>query len=253
MCRRIGKVKIYKLVIADDESWILEGLRDCMDWKSLGFEIVGAFEDSEAALQFCISHEVDAVLSDINMPQMTGLDFIKKLRESGKDHIQVVFITGYALFEYAKTAISIGASDYLLKPLNPDDIKKAFEKVRMTLDRIGNHQEEIRRMEKLAEEFEGTHAGLCKEVVQYLAENYAQDISMPQLASCFQISQNYLGKVFQQTSGMNIRACLNEIRIEKAENLLKTGRYRMYEVAEMVGFSNYDYFRKIYKQYKTKD
>ena len=52
---------------------------------------------------------------------------------------------------------------------------------------------------------------------------------------------------------MNIRACLNEIRIEKAENLLKTGRYRMYEVAEMVGFSNYDYFRKIYKQYKTKD
>ena len=106
-------MKIYKLVIADDESWILEGLRDCMDWKSLGFEIVGAFEDSEAALQFCISHEVDAVLSDINMPQMTGLDFIKKLRESGKDHIQVVFITGYALFEYAKTAISIGASDYL--------------------------------------------------------------------------------------------------------------------------------------------
>ena len=103
---------MYNLIIADDEPNIILGIEKYVDWKSCGFKIVKTAASGEEVIDYIKSHSVDAVLTDINMPNKSGLDIAKYIYENSLD-IKIVFLTGYGEFEYAKTAITYGVSSYL--------------------------------------------------------------------------------------------------------------------------------------------
>lgn len=108
---------MYKVVLADDETIALEGLRTQTDWEELGFEICGACENGEEALDAIVQNSPDLVITDIRMPGIDGLELIRRVRSLEMEQPMFIVLSGYGEFEYARTAIRYGVRHYLLKPV----------------------------------------------------------------------------------------------------------------------------------------
>lgn len=116
-----------KMILADDEPVITRGIQKLVDWDSLGIEIIGEFDDGKKALEGIIRLKPDLALLDISMPSMTGIEILKECKAMNCK-TQIIFISGFQDFEYAKDAIKYGAVDYLLKPVIEDELLNAVEK-----------------------------------------------------------------------------------------------------------------------------
>lgn len=112
---------MFNVILIDDEPWALIGLQRIFPWESCGFCIAGAYTDPKEALAAILSQTpaIDAVFSDIRMPDISGIELIKKARDGGSDAL-FIFISGHADFQYAREAIRFGAHDYLLKPVEEE-------------------------------------------------------------------------------------------------------------------------------------
>ena len=93
--------ELYNLILVDDEDDIRDGLKDMIDWESIGFRVAAAFSDGDKALEYVLSNPVDAVLTDVNMTSVSGLALARGIRSSKPD-IKVVILSGYKQFEYVK-------------------------------------------------------------------------------------------------------------------------------------------------------
>ncbi len=138
---------MYNLIIVDDEDIIRRGLRNTVDWKSLGFQVIGSADNGIAALKLIRSKPPHAVLTDIKMPLMDGLDLLKKI---SKDFpaIKVVLLSGYDEFAYAKQGMMLGAEGYILKLSLEKDIEEVFSKVRKDLDEQNANKDQLKRLKK---------------------------------------------------------------------------------------------------------
>jgi len=114
---------LWKLLIAEDETTIRRGLRNAANWEDYSIEIVGEAEDGEIALEMAIELQPHILFVDINMPFLNGLELIKELREHLPESIFIV-ISGYDQFSYAQQAIKMDVFDYILKPVNTEELKK---------------------------------------------------------------------------------------------------------------------------------
>ena len=121
---KVGKG--YKVLVADDEYIICERLR--MNLEAEGFEVTGCAENGIQALEMFHKTSPDIIISDISMPALSGIELIQKVREENSP-VKFVFLTGFSEFDYAITAIKHNASDYLLKPLDSDELKKVMAKI----------------------------------------------------------------------------------------------------------------------------
>lgn len=118
---------MLRMILADDEPVITKGIQKLVDFKRLGIEITGEFEDGKAALDSIIKERPDMALLDIQMPKKTGIDILKELKQLGIG-TKVVFISGFQDFQYAKDALTYGAVDYLLKPVIKEELVGTIEK-----------------------------------------------------------------------------------------------------------------------------
>jgi two-component system, response regulator YesN len=123
---------LYKLLIVDDETWVRERLKHTIKWSDIGLEVIGEAEDGEEALALTEALSPDIVITDIRMPCINGLEYIKKLRDNHND-TKFIIISGYSDFEYAQRALKLGAYDYILKPIEDDDligvVKRCVEEI----------------------------------------------------------------------------------------------------------------------------
>lgn len=138
-------MKTWKVLIADDEPMIREGLRDSIDWPKLGMEVVAEAEDGEEALELAVEHDIHLLLADLNMPIMSGIDMIRALKEK-KPNCQVIIITGHDEFAYAQEALRMNVTDYILKPVKPDQLCEVVTRVR---DKLQETQKESVRVETM--------------------------------------------------------------------------------------------------------
>ena len=111
---------MLKLMIVDDEYLIRQYIRNCIDWKKLGYRIVGEFESAASALRAAKETRPDVVLTDICMPEIDGLSFTEKIKECLPD-VKVIVVTGHDDFAYAQRGIQVGLDNYLLKPVNEEE------------------------------------------------------------------------------------------------------------------------------------
>ena len=107
---------MVKVFLVEDESIIRRGIRDNIAWESHGFEFVGEAGDGEYAYPLLLNTKPDILITDIKMPFMDGLELSRLVKKS-LPKTRIIILSGYNEFEYAKEAIKIGISDYLLKPV----------------------------------------------------------------------------------------------------------------------------------------
>lgn len=142
---------MYTVLIADDEASIREGLKYIMDWENMGFSICGETSNGEDTLQTILQTEPNLVLLDIRMPKMYGTDIIRIARENGYRG-KFIILSGYSDFAYAQTAIRYGASFYLTKPIEEEELQRAVEKIKETLVAEKNRSDNIALFKSKARE-----------------------------------------------------------------------------------------------------
>jgi len=123
----------YKVFLVEDEITTREGIRDNVDWKSAGFEFCGEAPDGEIALPLIEATQPDLLITDIKMPFMDGLQLCKIIRE----HLpwtKIIIISGYDDFSYAQSAIKLGVTEYLLKPIGVQEMQQVLTKIASALD-----------------------------------------------------------------------------------------------------------------------
>jgi len=123
----------YKVFLVEDEIVTREGIRDTVDWAAAGYQFCGEAPDGEIALPLIYERRPETVITDIKMPFMDGLQLCRILRET-LPATKIIILSGHDEFKYAQEAIQIGVTEYLLKPIVPQDLLTALRKVARQID-----------------------------------------------------------------------------------------------------------------------
>lgn len=126
---------MYKLYLLDDEPFILEGLKYIIDWEEYGFDVVGTSSNGEDGFNFIKNEDIDLIITDIMMPKMTGLELISNLKKINHN-AKFIVLSAFQEFQYAKEAISMGAENYLTKPIDEDELIQTIEEVKKKIEKI---------------------------------------------------------------------------------------------------------------------
>jgi two-component system, response regulator YesN len=395
---------MYKMLVVDDEYLVRMGIRETIDWGNYDIEIIGEADNGKSGLKMALELKPDLILSDIKMPVMDGLEFVKQLLDHKLD-CTVVILSGYKDFDYAKGTLEKGAYSYLLKPIDNDelittvvealeqlkqkretkdyyqrledqlpslkenlvdklihekdndykDIQKNLMLYGITIPKngflvyvqmdetVGLKKEEVKRIlhsinqlinskfkcdaeenitfyedtafvmlvnegetnesvlqkcEEAVKHFEKKHSEIISvcvsdsyhslkeihnlyevaketisnklfpminsvvlankeeekykpqviEVMKFIAENYHQNITIKTVADTLYISESYLMHMFKDNVGKTFNEVLTEYRIMIAKKLLLTNQYKVYEIAEMVGYNDVKYFSQVFRK-----
>lgn len=141
---------MYKLIIVDDEPYIVQLIEKLIDYDRLHIQLVGATSDPANALELIREYAPDILITDMRMPCMDGLALIEHINQSNLP-ISIIAISGYRRFDYAYNALKGGVEDYLVKPISRQELNNALEKV---CRRLGNFQDERDFRLKMEEEAE---------------------------------------------------------------------------------------------------
>jgi len=136
----------YKVFLVEDEIVAREGIRDNVDWRSAGFEFCGEAPDGEIALPLIEKTQPDVIITDIKMPFMDGLQLSKVIREQ-MPWVKIIILSGHDEFEYAQSAIKLGVTEYLLKPINASEIQNVLKTVATTLDQESEERKNLKELQ----------------------------------------------------------------------------------------------------------
>lgn len=142
---------IYKVMLVDDEEEARSAIARKIDWDGIGFELVAEAENGEDALEKAEKYTPDVVMTDIHMPFMDGLELSKRLKTTAPG-TRIVIFSGYDEFEYAKEAISLEVDEYILKPIDAEEVEKVFKRIKEHLDEEFDKRHNIERLEKYYQE-----------------------------------------------------------------------------------------------------
>ncbi len=151
----------YKVFFVEDEIITREGIRDNVDWEASGFNFCGEAADGEMALPLLRTVQPDVLITDIKMPFMDGLQLSKIVRER-MPWVKIIILSGHDEFEYARKAISLGVTDYLLKPVTVQSLQATLQRLSVQLDHERKEQNDLKR---LREQMEDNHEMLCERLL----------------------------------------------------------------------------------------
>ena len=225
-----------KILIIDDEPKIRNGLSNLLTRRE-GWEVAGAYENAADALKYLAVNQVDVMITDIKMPEISGLELIARIRERDKK-TAIIILSGYSNFQFAQRAIELGVSRYLTKPTNPRELICVLEE---TEKKLGGKQEKEEDSGKIPNLF-------VQKAADYIKLNYSEKISIKEIADQLYLSPNYLSELFKKHTGKTISEYLTEYRLEKACQLLDHAEYRVGDVSGMVGIHDGRYFSNMFKK-----
>lgn len=243
-----------KVLIVEDEDIIRKGLMFMAKWSQYDCVVVGEAINGNDGLKQIEEKRPDIVIVDINMPEKDGLSMIEESIELyGYD---TIIISGYSEFSYAKKAISLGVSDYLLKPINFNELYPILEKIiakRSHLQQLNQDKKQIdiekARLHLISGE-ESPHTNRYVDLMlDSIRTRYQSRLSLTDISIECGMSCTYLNTKLKQYTGYTFNDYLNRYRIQQAVKLLNDSDLKVYEIADAVGFSDYKYFIKVFKKY----
>ncbi|SCX07731.1 two-component system, response regulator YesN [Lachnospiraceae bacterium YSD2013] len=236
------------VMIVDDEKYVRMGIKEETDWALIGCEVVAEAANGEEALEKAEATRPDLVISDIRMPKMDGIELAEKLIEKYPS-IKVIFLTAYNEFEYARQAVRIGVSDYLLKPFKDGELEASVQRL---LHLHPNTPASVKELENTLIPLKDK-AEISNRYVQtaltYIEEHFADlDFSIGKLADSMGVSEGHISRLFKSETDVGINNYLTRYRIRKAMDYLKDVQVKVYEVAEKVGYQDIAYFSNTFKK-----
>lgn len=247
-------IQLYKVLIVEDELIIRKGLIFSFNWDELGCTVVGEAENGQEGLEKIAELKPDIVIADINLPIINGISMIGKTIDEYQ--YSAIIVSGYSEFEYAKTAMKYGVTEYLLKPLNHDElseaIKKAVERreIRNVYNKVLKNKTDVKEIIVLDYEADYDNSdGIVQKMLEYTKNNYMNKIVMNDIARHLNYSETFLNRKFKEKMKTTYNDYLNRFRIQKAIEMMRESELYLYDIAERCGFNNYKYFNIVFKKY----
>lgn len=251
----MGVKFMLKVLIVEDEDIIRKGLVYTIDWLSMNCVVVADAKDGEEGLEKILEIKPDVVITDIRMPKMDGIEMVRRAQKEVE--FKSLILTSYAEFDYAKQALRLGAFEYLLKPVDEETITKTILALETEINKS-------KKGETIVED--SNHAGIhmdfnyyikldesenryVAKAIQTIQKDFDKRISIDSIAEELGVSNSYLSRKFKEITGHSFLTLLNGYRIQEAIGLLNSGRYRVYEVSDKTGFSDYKHFCSVFKKY----
>lgn len=233
----------FNVLIAEDEEPLLDALVHMVN-EIGGFRVVGMAQTGKQALELCSVLMPDVLITDIRMPVMDGMALLEAVKEKYPETACLI-TSGYSEFEYAKKAIHLQVVSYLLKPINPVELKEEMGALYTKL----LHENSI----YLSEFDERTATSSPKQIAsllrEYIKANYHKTIHLNMLAHSLGYSPGYLTKLFVSYYNIKPVKYINQLKINKAKSLLKNhSEYSIKAIGEMIGYDEQAYFSRIFKK-----
>lgn len=264
----MNRAPVARVLIVDDEYYFRQLLIRLVDWEAAGFEVAAEADDGSAALQIIGEQPIDLIITDIEMPNMNGLEFIQEVRKLNSA-AKLIFITSYDNFSYAQQAISLGADHYLLKPVDEDAVEQALRTIRTQLTEKWEAERYINRLRIKAGDVQEPQAGdaraqkrqssgtaLIGKTIAYVTAHYAEDtLSLQSTASALFVNPSYLSHAFKKETGESFVEYVTNVRLGEAMKLLSQGASeeeapapKIATIARQVGYKDPFYFSKCFKK-----
>lgn len=247
---------MYKVLLIEDEAIIRKGLRYTFNWEEFNCCVIGEAENGEEGLQLIEQLCPEIIIVDVNMPRLDGISMLSLIPKNKV--YSCILLTGYDDFNIAKKAIHLGVTDYLLKPVDTEQLIEAITKAKQKVDaqiRLQQLEEEDNEVSHLKDysilpnPLPQVQSVYVRKVLNYIQLNYANKFTMKDLETEFEISGTYLNKLFKQEIGYTVNDFLNRYRIQQAMIKMKSGNDKVYQIAMDVGIKDYKYFIMIFKKY----
>jgi len=250
---------MLKVLIVEDEEIIRRGLVYTIDWMSMDCMVVGAAENGKDGLAMLQQYEIDIVIADIIMPIMTGIEMLEAAQSMEIKPFKSIILTSYATFDYAHKAVHLQVADYLLKPVDEDELSKTINRIRKSMEESKVYSNIIaltqkRDIGKLVDWDVYLNEDTLKnsyvaQALYKIRDHYHEKISIDSIAEELDVSSSYLSRKFKEATAQTFLEILMRYRIQKAIGLLQKGIYRVYEVSDLTGFGDYKHFCVVFKKY----
>ncbi|GGA02142.1 DNA-binding response regulator [Paenibacillus marchantiophytorum] len=257
---------MYRILIAEDDKIERDGIKFLLNKYAFPLEIQEA-KHGRAAMDILQEYDADVLLTDIKMPFMDGLQLTREARAL-KPQLKILILSGHGEFDYARTAISLQVSHYLLKPIEPEEFKSVLEMVIQQLDdersaklqqqewrkvyeagSLYRQEQRLRELTLTDEPDTDSRKRAIEDVLRIIEKEYEQDLSLEYLSKRVHLSASYLSHIFKKATGVSVVKYMNQYRMERAKYYLDQSNYKINDVYKMVGFSDMSYFGLTFKQY----
>lgn len=225
------------LLIVDDDKIICQGiigkLKRIHYDKYYQFLMAHSVAEAESLYD---QYQPEIVITDIQMPGFSGLTLIERLRK--KENLPKIFVlSGYDDYEYVRKAFLLGATDYMLKPV---DIKELEMK-------LGGN---VLSLEKPIDKLKGTEKHIITLAIEYIDLNLHRNITMQEVANNVSLSYSYFSKLFKEHTHSNFPAYIHKRRIEMAKCYLMDPSIKIIDLAKKIGYEDPSVFSRIFKKYE---
>ncbi len=228
---------MFRAFIVDDDKYSAEATYRMFPWEELNINQVDKIYNPAGLTERILKEKPDVVFIDIEMGAVSGLDIIRNCNEQGSSSLFII-ISGHDNFNYAHTAVNLGAIYYLLKPIDLSDVENVTQKLKRLLTKP-----DISLVE------EEPPKDLWDKIVNFIKKNYMKKIQAQDICSELYISSTTFYNAFKANSDETFIEYLTHYRLEKAMLLLRSSSKSIHEVAESVGIKDHYYFSKIFKKY----
>lgn len=235
---------MYRALIVEDEDLMREYLADnlssfCAEWIA-----ADTASDGQEAIEKLEKARFDGIITDIRMPVMDGLAMSKAIREQDPQ-IPILILTGYNEFDYARTAVRLNISDYLLKPIDEQELSAALSAMAI---QAGQKKQSVGQQDG-TEHANSNQEGLAQRAFTYIKEHYSEPISLTSVADEMGVAPAYLSTVFHREIGSGYSRTLLKIRMEEAARQLTSTTLQVQQIAQNVGFVSAKHFTHVFREY----
>ncbi len=238
--------KNYTVFVVEDETLILRNIVKKIEQFEIGFEVAETAKNGQQAMDLLHKHLPDVLITDIRMPQVDGLQLIQHLSVN-YPFVRTIIISGYDDFEYARKAIQFNVKEYLLKPIESEQLYQSLIRMRIELD--AEYRQTVEKMKVLKTTQGVSIEDSIENLRLYLDKNFTDDINLGEIARDLHFSSSYLSKWFLKLVGETPSSYVIKLRISKAKQLLRSvHELTVREIGELVGYTDQNYFSRIFKQ-----
>ncbi|MEH7235733.1 response regulator transcription factor [Bacillus sp. JJ1562] len=227
------------ILLVDDERWVRKALIWTIKQLNLPLQVVHECGNGLEALDWVKENEVDLIITDIRMPVMDGIQLVKELGSLDKT-VDVVVISVHDEFQFVQQALRSGVFDYLLKPIDEEELRACLVKWLEKSTTIVNKENDV------SEEI--LPATSIEKVLEYISKTPLNQLNLKDAASHIHMNPSYLSQLFKQQLNKKFVDYVTEIKIQEGKKLLANTTLRMSEIADRLGYADVAYFSNNFKR-----
>ena len=239
-----------KLLLVDDEIVALKALKNRIDWIKYGFTDVYTAQDAESARKVLSEEKIDLAICDVEMPGENGISLVAYINEHYPETDKML-LTCHADFSYVQRALRVGARDYILKPVDYEELNQVL--IKFVEDY--NSRNDKKKIEKILSTKDQDEDKILissdriEIIKNYIEEHLGEKLYVEDLAKLIHVNEQYFMRLFKKHFGMSVTEYIARERVKMASLMLRNTDKSINYIADCVGFENDSYFAKTFKKY----